>query len=54
MLRDNQVIHDVVQIISKGNFYFDAHQKIFQAMVDLYDSNQPVDLVILEIGRAHV
>ena len=24
-----------------GNFYFDAHQKIFQAIVDLYNEGQP-------------
>ncbi len=47
MLRDNQVTSDIVQIIRQENFYFDAHQKIFQAMVDLYDTNQPIDLVIL-------
>jgi len=47
MLRDNQVINDIVQIIRKEHFYFDAHQKIYQAMVDLYDAHQPIDLVIL-------
>lgn len=47
MLRDNQVINDIVQIIRQEHFYFDAHQKIFQAMVELYDAHQPIDLVIL-------
>jgi replicative DNA helicase len=47
MLRDNHVINDIVQIIRQDSFYFDAHQKIYQAMVDLYDAHQPVDLVIL-------
>ena len=47
MLRENAVIADVVQIIRQENFYFDAHQKIFQAMVDIYDAGHPVDLIIL-------
>ncbi len=47
MLRENAVIADVVQIIRQENFYFDAHQKIFQAIVDIYDSGHPVDLIIL-------
>jgi len=29
------------------NFYYDAHQKIFQAISDLYNDGKPVDLVIL-------
>src|SRR5260221_4165925 len=47
MLRENAVIADVVQIIRQENFYFDAHQKIFQAIVEIYDSGHPVDLIIL-------
>jgi replicative DNA helicase len=47
MLRDNGVIGDVIQIIRVENFYADAHQKIFQAMVGLYDKGHPVDLVVL-------
>src|SRR5436190_12063111 len=47
MLRDNGVIGDVTQIISVENFYTDAHQKIFQAIQDLYQKGHPVDLVIL-------
>jgi replicative DNA helicase len=47
MLRDNGVIGDVVQILRADNFYADAHQKIFQGIVTLYDRGQPVDLVLL-------
>lgn len=47
MLRENAVIADVVQIIRQDNFYFDAHQKIFQTIVEIYDSGHPVDLIIL-------
>lgn len=47
MLRENAVIADVVQVIRQENFYYDAHQKIFQAIVDIYDSGKPIDLIIL-------
>ncbi len=47
MLRDNVVIPDVIQVIRAENFYFDAHQKIFEAVARIYDNGSPVDLVIL-------
>src|SRR5262249_37324478 len=48
MLRDNGVIGDVIQIVHAESFYFDAHQKIFEAMTrGLYDKGHPVDLVTL-------
>jgi replicative DNA helicase len=47
MLRDNGMIGDIVQIIRPDNFYTDAHQKIFQAIVALYDKGHPADLVTL-------
>ncbi len=47
MLRDNAVIGDIVQIVRRENFYTDAHQKIFAAVISLYDKGQPVDLVLL-------
>jgi replicative DNA helicase len=49
MLRDNRVINDVVQILpSKEYFYADAHQKLFETIIQLNDKGgQPVDLVTL-------
>ena len=32
MLRDNGMIGDVIQIVRAENFYFDAHQKIYEAI----------------------
>ena len=37
----------VQQVIRADNFYFDAHQKIFQAICELADEHQPLDLVML-------
>jgi replicative DNA helicase len=47
MLRDNAVIGDVLQIIREENFYLDAHQKVFNGVVTLYDKGHPVDSVTL-------
>jgi replicative DNA helicase len=48
MLRDNQVIDDVCQVLRAEDFYADAHQKLFTAIVELRDKGgQPVDIVIL-------
>jgi len=47
-LRDNTVIPDVIQIISgPESFYLDAHQKIWQAIRELFERAHPVDLVTL-------
>jgi replicative DNA helicase len=47
VLRDPDTLPTVQQIIRTDNFYFDAHQKIFQAIVDLSQEGQPTDLVLL-------
>ncbi len=47
MLRNNQVIGDIVQVVRAEHFYSDAHQQIYQAMISLYDKAHPVDLVTL-------
>ncbi len=49
MILDGQVIGDVVQIItSSDDFYKPGHAAVYQALVDLYDHNQPVDMVHLK------
>jgi len=48
MLRANSVIGDIITILKKEDFYSDAHQKIFQTIVEHHSINgQAVDLVIL-------
>jgi len=47
LLRDNAFIGDIVQLIRTENFYFDAHQKIWQGITALYDKANPVDLITL-------
>ena len=48
MLRDNAVINDVMQLLDTEGFYFDAHQKIFQAIKTIYNDGHPVDILILK------
>jgi replicative DNA helicase len=47
MLRENSCIGGVVQILQADAFYSDAHQKIYKAILTLYEKGQPVDLVLL-------
>lgn len=47
ILRDPDTLPTVQQIIVAENFYFDAHQKIYQALCDLSNEAQPIDLVLL-------
>lgn len=47
MLRDNQVISDVVAEMRPEHLYSDAHQRIYKAIIKLYDTGRPVDLVTL-------
>ena len=45
MLLSREAIDSVVQIIKPKQFYGPAHRKIYQVILDLYDSNEPVDLI---------
>ena len=47
ILRDNDVLPAVSKQLIASDFYFDAHQKIYQALCDLRDEGQPIDLVLL-------
>jgi len=49
MILDGQVIGDVVQVIrNSDDFYRPSHAAIYQALVDIYDANEPVDMVHLK------
>ena len=47
ILIDNATLLDVLEILSPEDFYRSAHQKIFEAISDLFSRNEPVDLVTL-------
>lgn len=45
ILIDKDSIAKVLNIITKDSFYVPAHQMIFEAMVSLFESNEPIDTV---------
>jgi replicative DNA helicase len=47
MLIDNDAINRVVEVVNPNDFYRDSHQKIFGAIIELYNKNEPSDLVTL-------
>jgi replicative DNA helicase len=47
ILRDNAVLSDILGILRPDNFYHDAHQKIFEAIIELYNLAKPIDAVLL-------
>ncbi len=47
ILIDNNVLLDVIELLAAEDFYKTAHQKIYSAIIDLFDKGEPVDLVTL-------
>jgi len=45
ILIDNTALLEVLEIVSPKDFYRSAHEKIFTAVVDLFNKNEPIDLV---------
>ncbi len=48
LLIDNEAISLVTESLTKDDFYKTAHQHIFETIVNIYDKNNAVDLVILK------
>jgi len=47
MLLDREAIIVVLEFLKGSDFYKEAHKEIFEAMYDLFNRNEPVDLVTL-------
>jgi len=47
MLIDPEAISVASEVLDSGSFYNDTHCKIFEAIIELYNANKPVDLVTL-------
>ena len=47
ILMDSTALLDIVDILTPEDFYKSAHQYIFEAVLDLFNANEPVDLVTL-------
>jgi len=56
MLISKDAIAQAINMLNQSSFYKGAHQKIFSAIIDLYDKNKAVDLVtvIEELKRRAV
>ncbi|MCS7280361.1 MAG: replicative DNA helicase [Desulfobacterota bacterium] len=47
ILSDPEAINKVVDLISPEDFYREAHRKIYELMVELYEKNEPIDIITL-------
>ncbi len=45
LLSDSEAINKVVDVISSEDFYRDAHKKIYELMIELYEKNEPIDIL---------
>jgi replicative DNA helicase len=47
VLLDNEAIDPVLELLRPEDFYRESHRKIFRAMIELADRNEPVDAITL-------
>jgi len=47
ILIDNEAIIKVADFLSPADFYKGSHQKIYQAMLELYQNKEPIDILTL-------
>ena len=47
ILIENNTLPEVLEVVSEKDFYREAHRKIFAAMVDLFERNEPADLITI-------
>ncbi|MCX8012116.1 MAG: replicative DNA helicase, partial [Desulfobacterota bacterium] len=47
ILLDNDALHQVVEILEAQDFYRESHRKIFASILELYNKNEPSDLITL-------
>ena len=47
MILDKEAILDIIELIKSEDFYRQSHQVIFEGIMDLYEKNEPVDMITL-------
>jgi replicative DNA helicase len=47
ILLENSAINSALEILSKNDFYSEAHRRIFGVIIELSEKNEPVDLITL-------
>ncbi|HUU50064.1 MAG TPA: replicative DNA helicase [Nitrospinota bacterium] len=45
ILQDNEALTKSIEILEEKNFYKEAHRKIYSVMLDLFEKNEPIDLL---------
>lgn len=47
ILINNDAMNQIMDILSAGDFYREAHMDLFEGMIQLYHNNEPIDLITL-------
>ena len=47
ILINNDAMNQVMDILSADAFYREAHKNLFEGMIELYNNNEPIDLITL-------
>jgi len=47
ILLDNQALNTVLELLGTKDFYSESHRRIFAAIIELSDRNEPADLITL-------
>jgi len=47
IMLENEALASVIEDLRSEDFYKEAHKKIYTAMLDLYEKNEPIDLITL-------
>jgi replicative DNA helicase len=47
ILIDNEALPKALEVIDLDDFYKQSHRKIFQAMIELFEKSEPIDLITL-------
>ena len=45
MMLEKEALNDVIDILKPESFYKEAHQKIFEAVAQLFNNSEPVDIL---------
>lgn len=45
LMLEKNALNDAIEILEPSSFYKDAHQRIYQAIKDLFSSSEPVDIL---------
>ncbi|PCJ84084.1 MAG: replicative DNA helicase [Flavobacteriales bacterium] len=45
LMLEKEAVNDVIDILSPDSFYKEAHRKIFEAVIGLFQNSQPIDIL---------